>query len=160
MGIILRKAEIMDCRDVFEWRNDPAVRNMSLDQRPIKDTDHDKWFNNSLKNPDRDLIIAESEGKKIGVVRVDRLNEYSGEISINLAPDSRGKGFGPEILRLFSRTELTAGGYKILIARIKNTNPNSVKAFEKAGYKKLLEYTSNSGELIIIMSKAGELYDE
>ncbi len=159
MDIILRKAEIKDCRDVFEWRNEPAVRSMSLDQSPIKEADHAEWFNNSLKDPDRDLVIAESEGKKIGVVRVDRLNEYSGEISINLAPDSRGKGFGPQVLRLFSLRALAAG-YKILIARIKSTNPNSAKAFEKAGYKKLLSYTSNSGELIVIMSKAGGSNDK
>lgn len=153
-NIKYRLAEPQDRDDLFAWRNEPHVRNMSLNQEVLRKEEHDQWFESSLCDPGRKLFIIEYESKKIGVVRIDRLNEHAGEISINLAPNARGKGFGSEILRYISDNILSSFEYLILIARIKANNISSIKAFKNAGFIGLLNCVTNTpGEVITIMSK-------
>ena len=88
----IRQANIDDSNDIFEWRNDPITRQMSCDSDVVTFSTHNKWFENSLHNKNRYLLIAEEEGRKISVVRFDIKKEKStAEININLNPLERGK---------------------------------------------------------------------
>lgn len=52
--------------------------------------EHEKWFNDSLKNPGRVIYIGESEnGSKAGMIKLDSKDSDIAEISINLAPEMR-----------------------------------------------------------------------
>ena len=90
----IREANIDDSNDIFEWRNDPITRQMSFNSDVVTFSTHNKWFENSLHNKNRYLLIAEEEGRKISVVRFDIKEEKStAEININLNPLERGKRF-------------------------------------------------------------------
>lgn len=148
--IKMRPAVQDDCADVYRWRNDEATRRVSFSSAEIGFDDHQKWFQKSLADPARELLIAETGGRKIGLLRFDRLNEFSREVGINLAPEMRGQGFGAKVLAAIPMTDL-------LIARAKTNNIASIKAFKKAGFKELFDYQNKAGEQIQVLAKAKEL---
>ena len=78
----LRPATIEDAQRLFEWRNDPQTRAQSLQQQPVAWESHLAWLQASLRNPNRQLYIAEpirrqEQGQPLilGTVRADKINE-------------------------------------------------------------------------------------
>src|SRR3989339_290673 len=145
--IIMRPATQDDCADVYRWRNDEETRRASFSSAEIGFVDHQKWFQKSLADPERELLIVESGGRKIGLLRFDRLNDFSREVGINLAPEMRGRGFGAKVLAAIPMTDL-------LIARAKTNNIGSIKAFKKAGFNELFDYQNKAGDQIQVLAKA------
>tara|TARA_Y100001970_G_C13927496_1_gene696515 strand:- start:215 stop:694 length:480 start_codon:yes stop_codon:yes gene_type:complete len=134
--VIIRKAEQLDCNDVFDWRNDPMSIKMSLQSAQVSWNQHLVWFNDSLKDPNRAMFICEdpSSKSKVGIVRYDLLDN-SCTVSINLAPDMRGKGFSSICLKSsidFVRKQFPH--IKVINASIKSSNIKSQKSFTRAGF--------------------------
>jgi len=48
MILKLRKAEIKDSYQYFEWRNDPLVRKNSYNSKLIDLDSHNKWFSSKI----------------------------------------------------------------------------------------------------------------
>lgn len=140
--ISLRPVTAADCRSVFEWRNHESTRRFIFDPQPIAWEDHQQWFNRTLDDPDRILLIGESEGQPVGVLRYDRLDDTMAEVSIYLVPERQGQGYGTVLLQV--GTEYMRSRYswlKHVRAQILSDNTASRKAFEKAGYvPSLLHY--------------------
>jgi len=130
----IRKAIIHDCDDLFNWRNDPLTRSMSIESSEILIEDHKKWFEDSLKSLSRIIYIGELNGKKIGVCRFDIFDNKSySEISINLNPDFRGHGISFKLLD--NAIKEFKSSYPIDIhAKIKRANKASLKIFKKSGF--------------------------
>lgn len=55
---------------VLCWRNHPDVRAMMLSSEVISPEIHDSWWNNTLKNPERQILIFERENKPLGVITI------------------------------------------------------------------------------------------
>ncbi|MDA9011031.1 GNAT family N-acetyltransferase [Gammaproteobacteria bacterium] len=144
----LREAIIPDCEDLFNWRNDPLTRSMSIENSEILIEDHKRWFKDSLKSLSRIIYIGELNGKKIGVCRFDISdNKKHSEISINLNPGCRGQGVSFELLD--TAIKKFKSSYSLDIhAKIKRANKASLKIFKKSGFhqKTLFE---NEMELIL-----------
>ena len=135
-SIIIRNADNQDTKDVFEWRNDPISIEMSHKSDAINLEDHTIWFKNSLKNPNRIMLICEyvKSKEKIGIVRFDILGNES-TVSINLAPKMRGKGLSMICLvRSMNYFHDNVPKIKVINATIKTSNIRSQKAFAKAGF--------------------------
>jgi len=151
--IKLRDANGEDCEALYIWRNHPSARQFSLGIEEISRENHDKWFEESLRNSERKIYIAEDKGKKVGQVRFDREGENIARVSVTVNPDFYGKGHGTTIIREGSKKYFAEVHVDIIRAEIKPENIASVKAFEKAGYKKseekdgLLEYRVKNGEI-------------
>ena len=134
----IREANDNDSKDIFEWRNDPITRQMSFNSDVVTFSTHNKWFENSLHNKNKYLLIVEEKGRKISVVRFDIKKEKgTAEININLNPLERGK-------RLSSRVISKSISYfniinnkriKTVIAKIKKKNIASKRSFMKCGFK-------------------------
>jgi len=145
-NIVLRHVELQDCADLLTWRNEIVTRENSFNNNIIKESAHKDWFSKVYNNNDHLILIGVKENKKIGMVRFDRLTEDSFEININIAPESRGKGLG----RIILRESLSWVNGKV-VAKIKNNNISSIKAFKFAGFQITcenndyisLEYISN-----------------
>ena len=73
----LRSVRLDDCPDLWEWRNDLETRRNSVVAEEIPWSDHLRWFNASVANPDRLIFIGELSGNKCGMVRFDRLQHAS-----------------------------------------------------------------------------------
>lgn len=127
-----RLAEARDSDDILAWRNDPVAIETSLTHSPVAPEDHARWYPSALASPDRVLVMAMDGDAKVGVVRFDICN---GEalVSINLNPAMRGSGYGQTVLEgaealLHGRPPL------LLVAEIRNSNAQSLKIFQRAGY--------------------------
>ncbi len=133
--IAVRRVVEEDSRIIFEWRNDIYTRKMSRASEHVDWKRHSDWLYETLRNPNRCLLLCEAQPKKpIAVVRFDVKNILA-EISINLSPLERGRGLSSMCLSV-------AIGYfekhyplvLELIAEIKTVNLHSRKSFERVGF--------------------------
>lgn len=133
--MVLRPAEERDGRTVFDWRNHPAVISASFDHRPLQWYTHQQWFALALQAEDRTLLIAESSGKPVGVLRYD-FQGVEAVVSIYLDPEHIGAGIGPEILKMGTElVRMNRPSVQRIIARVMPGNEASAGAFRKAGFQ-------------------------
>ena len=133
--IRVRAAQHTDTKVIFEWRNDELTRQMFRASEIVKWDAHCKWFAATLQNSNRCLLMCYSEQEgNIAVVRFDLEDDFA-EVSINLSPAKRGKGFASECLLLAVDVfEKEYSSVRKLIAEIKISNVASKKSFEKVGF--------------------------
>jgi RimJ/RimL family protein N-acetyltransferase len=130
----LRGAKEGDCRQLWEWANDPVVRQASFHPAPILIEDHKTWFFRKLSDPDCFLFIAmDREDQPVGQIRFDLVNEGA-EVDYSIDRRFRGKGLGLHLLlagldALRRRIRInTVKGY------VKKGNLPSIRSFERAGF--------------------------
>lgn len=136
MSVILRKVQKNDRHDLLIWRNHPNTRKMSFDAKPIKSSDHMRWFNANITNRKVGMYIAENtNGQKIGHIRFEPLNKASYQVSVNMNPVFRGMGLGHRIIENGTKSFLQKYcRVREVVAKIMIDNIASKKAFQRAGY--------------------------
>lgn len=149
--ITLRKATMADAAFLLELRNDPTAFQHFFSPQQVELTDHLQWLEQSLMNPRRALFIIEASGQSIGQVRFD-IEDKTAEIGINIAQAQRGKGYGVASIADSCHFLMQNNpAINVIVARVKDENEASLKAFYKAGFKKIgsqnnvteLRYTKN-----------------
>lgn len=127
---VLKDAEL-----VLKWRNDKDTLKMSFSHREAKTIE--EFFPFFLQNyytvPALPPLFAIVGGERIGIVRFDPA-EIGCEISLVVAPEKRGQGFGTKILLAldsFLKRQQVNG----VLARILEHNQASIRTFTKAGYQ-------------------------
>ncbi|MCC4241928.1 GNAT family N-acetyltransferase [Thalassospira povalilytica] len=136
--ITLRRAALSDSDDIRSWRNDPVSRSFFRDNSIVDQKSHNAWYLARLSDSDTHMYIAELEKHPVGIVRYEKCEENEGfEVSINLNPDMRGRGFGKVLLRDSLPLLAQSLDYKRLhlYADIMPSNIASIKSFEHAGYQ-------------------------
>lgn len=99
-----------------------------MDTDPVSLDRHADWFNRSLADPSRRILVAELHGTPVGVVRID--SAESVELSWTVAPEWRGRGIGR------SMVAQAAGRVQgRCIARIRRENEASQAVAEAAGFR-------------------------
>lgn len=137
--LTLRPVRDSDCRLLWQWVNEPAVRSASFQSAPITWPEHQQWFlakrndSNSLQ-----LIAEDGAGTPIGQVRFDTVDQEA-EIDASIEPRWRGSGLGGIMLiqalhALYRHTPIRA-----VHAHIKSDNERSIRIFGKAGFRKVAE---------------------
>ena len=134
-GVTLRVVRADDAARLFAWANDPVARSVSMRPEPIAWEQHLAWLESSLRDERRHLYIAERDGAPIGTARLDH---DAGEprvavVSLNVAPEARGRGVGRAVLDALAAQALQLG-YERLRALIKVDNETSARAFVATGY--------------------------
>lgn len=130
-----RPAGPNDCRRVWEWSNDPAVRAASFTPDPIPWEQHEAWFRSRIESSETRFWIVETDlGHPVSQVRIER-GESGWVISLSLINTFRKKGLGAAIIRkatdrFFAETQ--AGQIN---AYIKQDNAASCRSFFEAGYQ-------------------------
>jgi RimJ/RimL family protein N-acetyltransferase len=134
--IKVRKASRSDSKDIHEWRNDELTRKMSLTSDYIEWDDHVKWFESSLINDRRLLLICEESDSKDKYAFVKfEIQDHRALTSINLSPCKRGKGLAYECLKkAISFCRLNFPSILFFDAEIKKVNLASKQIFEKSGF--------------------------
>ncbi len=126
----------MDHADLLlAWRNDPVVRQNSWNQEVISVDEHRRWLQRIIKDPkSRAFIILNESRQPIGTVRFDVQGDDA-EINITIAQEFRGYGYGTSAIEYSCRSFLRQKPFlKRILARIKEKNEASLKAFKKAGF--------------------------
>lgn len=139
-GLRLRPARESDCRLLWEWANDSAVRTAAFSSAPIPWEEHEAWFARKMKDPDCHILIAEDGyGRAIGQFRADWRSRQDADIDLSLSPEFRGAGYGRELIGLGAVQALGDRRSARLHAFVKPENLASRRSFELAGFGKLGE---------------------
>ena len=134
MELRFREVNQSDCRLLFEWANDPVVRQSSFSDKPIEYDDHAKWFEQKLKEEAVKMILFHDGDVPAGLARFE--NGAGGvEIHFTVAPEYRGRGIGTEIIK--KGVEYCEGKWPgaRLVAHVKDSNEASIKIFERCGFE-------------------------
>lgn len=136
-GVQLRFARLSDAVNLLNWRNQPGVRLASRSQDIIDYADHMRWLNSIIGAQNRHLMIGYREGEPVGVVRLDE-SDNTGEVSIYLTPEARGRENGTALLRAQEAwIKATRPGIERLVAVVLGSNEASHRLFLKNGYMRL-----------------------
>lgn len=143
-----RRAVLADAQLLFDWVNEPGVRENSFDKNVITWSEHIKWFEGKLKEQNNSLIlIFENNRKLIGQVRID---EQKDGLYIDYSVDvtERGKGYGGGMLAMIIQDIRTLfPKHKYLIAEVKKENVASLSVFKKLGFSLHSTYYKYSCEI-------------
>jgi len=134
--IRLSRAVKEDRELILRWRNHPSARKNFFNAKVVSAAQHRRWYKEKLLCRDTVMYVASAGEERIGVIRFEKRGRKI-DVSVNLAPEYIGKGFGSKFIalageRYFAETKETGP----IEARIKKGNIASEKAFLKAGYKK------------------------
>jgi len=134
LEITLRMATMDDCEAIYKWRTAEETQKDSFNYRQISLDEHHKWFMESLENSNRQILIAELQGRSAGVLRYD-IDGRLAVISIYTVPGIKEYGIGTQIIRTGSKWLRCHfhDVYKIQ-AKVFSENVVSKKAFVNAGY--------------------------
>jgi len=155
-NIKLRKVELSDCKKIWLWINDPLVRSVSFDSRPISLECHVEWFSAALIDPNLIYYIAiDKNANPIGQARF-QIEAKEAVISVLVDPEYRGRSLGSLLIQDATEKFFIETGIEKINAFIKIGNEASRKAFAKAGYREhgLCDHNGeNAYQLIKIRGK-------
>lgn len=130
----LRRSQEKDCRQLWEWANDPEVRPVSFATEPIAWERHQEWFSSKLRDPNAVLyLVLDSGDIPAGQVRY-QINNGRAAVSISMAPSFRGKGYGRVVLAMANQDLLRTTKVQQIDAYVKPNNTASLRLFTRAGY--------------------------
>lgn len=155
--LFLRPATIDDVDLLFEWVNEPAVRNNSFNTKIISMEEHAAWLERVLTDFYTKLYILQEEDTPIGQVRL-AYDTNVWQISYSIAPAYRGQGYGKIILQL-AENELIRSSHvgEQLYAEVKKHNIASRRIFKNLGYDEAASKQENAyGYMKVVAEK---IYD-
>ncbi len=129
-----REAEEKDSRWIYEVSLEKSTRNNSLNKGSFSFEDHQSWFEQKLSDPHYHILVfLGPDQQKLGVLRLEQ-SDRTALVSIALAPEFRGRGYG---LMILSCASLYAKGNDLieLRAQIWAQNEASIHIFEKENYQ-------------------------
>ena len=130
----LRPATREDSDRLLAWRNDPDAVRTSMTGSPVSPGEHALWVDDRLRRPLPRLWIAEVDGIAVGQVRLDVDDQGAGVVSIAVAREHRGRGLAAAMLDALAGIAAGDPNVHRLIARVREDNAPSLRAFRRAGY--------------------------
>ena len=133
----LRIATDEDMDLFYEWANDRTVRENAFHTEPIPYEAHIAWFAKIMQDEDEVLYILEKDNQPIGQIRFSIGGGGTAEIGYSIQNKHRGNGYGEKVVRLgVDRLKKERPDVKVVIAKVKLNNVQSIKCFEKNGFDK------------------------
>ena len=123
-----------DCRQIWEWANDPELRSVSLAEEEIPWADHVKWFSSRVNSPACYFYFAENSSQNpIGQIRFD-VDGDEAVLSVSLAKEARGKAYGSALIVQGSQRCFADSRVNLIRAYIKPANEASIRAFDRTDF--------------------------
>jgi len=142
LEIKYRKVNADDLLLVFNWANEPTVRNNSYHSQFISLEEHTNWFKQKLQEKNSLIYIAEIDNEPAGMVRFEIAEEHA-IVSIIVDQNFRGMSLASVFLEDCSKYYFDKNS-KPILACIKSDNLASIHAFRKANYSFLREEIINN----------------
>lgn len=125
-------ARYNDIKTVYDWQLHPKTREFALNRDVPTWEEHQSWMKRKLASTTDFFYLVEDKetGKKLGVLRLDKIEPKNYLVSIFVAPDSYGCGVATAALKMADviHSDLT------LHATVLECNKASQKLFKKANY--------------------------
>ncbi len=132
----VRPVTVADARLLYDWANEPGVREASFHTRPIGWEEHISWFQGKLNDPTCRMYVGENLlGMPVGMIRLDEHAVTEMVVSISVDSRQRGRGIGGRMLDLAMRVTESERLVSKYIALVKPSNHDSRLMFEKRGYQ-------------------------
>ncbi|HEY3331412.1 MAG TPA: GNAT family N-acetyltransferase [Capsulimonadaceae bacterium] len=133
--IVLRPAETVDARLLWQWDSDIAVRESSFRSDLTTWDEYHGWFKEKLSDPSFEILIArDREENPLGRAYLEIPGDH-GVINVAVAPEHRGKGHSPSLIRTATGYAFEKHAIRRVVGYIKGMNPASIHAFNSAGFK-------------------------
>ena len=122
-------------KQIMAWRNDPDTLKACFHTKPKTWPEFWDEYRNEYLNIEGivPLFILQQQ-QRIALLRFRQIDQTSVDISINIAPEYRGKGFGSEIVTLGIKHLRSNTGVETILAEIKSEHTASKKIFLKSGF--------------------------
>lgn len=134
-SLTVRSATIDDAQMIYRWRNHPSVRRVSRDSIPIDFDLHLRWLKSALQSESRHVMIAEINGRGVGVIRYDVFSDDTLEVSLYCDPRLTGVGIGSAMLNAGEREMAGRLSADVTVtAFVLPGNESSERMFERAGF--------------------------
>lgn len=130
----LRNARESDCKLLLDWANDPAARTSSFHSTNIQVEEHARWFAERLDDPQSLIYIGEACSQAVGQVRF-QFNGNGAVISVGIAPECRGKGWGATLVTQATRALARNRFIDHVDAFVKPENAASIRLFQRSGFE-------------------------
>jgi RimJ/RimL family protein N-acetyltransferase len=133
----LRPATREDAPALWLWANDPVTRHASGDRAEIPWAAHLSWLADRLDRSDAELFMLEEsvDHHPVGTIRFETTDDWSSaRVSYDVAPASRGRGLGGELLRRGTAAIRQLHPGVTLVALVAADNEPSRHLFEKLGW--------------------------
>lgn len=151
----LKKATYKNAELLFQWANDPLVRESAFNQTEINWEDHLLWFKNVLSSLHKEIFILEKNNESIGQIRLEYQKGWW-KIDYSIDTNFRGLGYGKQLIEIV----LALFSERRFLAQVKRKNASSIKIFQKLGFNLInqsdsLEFTylpEKKVENIILLS--------
>lgn len=158
-----------DARQIMNWRNDPVTLAMFYHRDPKSwDRFWPEYRDRYFSHPDYPApVFALHDGHRVGFLRFEPVPHPDGlrgrtvDVSINIAPEARGKGLGTAVLKAVL-DHLSRQGIDTVYAEIRQENTASRKAFAAAGFAELGPFRKlvpDTGEQCDVIRFLAELTD-
>ncbi|GGF13931.1 UDP-2,4-diacetamido-2,4,6-trideoxy-beta-L-altropyranose hydrolase [Hymenobacter cavernae] len=138
-SLTLRPATAADSEQLFQWANEPAVRQYSFNPNSVTRAEHEQWFQDRLSDPNAFLVIAEDPAthQPAGLIRFS-VADTEATLSYLLASDYRGRGLASGLLVSGTRQLLQQfPTVRRVLGHVQTVNLASIRAFERAGFHNL-----------------------
>ena len=134
-NITLREVTDLDRELIWQWANDEETRKASYSQAHISWDEHIRWFDSVQRQTNHRFYIANNGSKKpVGQIRF-ALDGKDAIVSFSVAPDSRRRGYGKEILVKAAKQLFNETNIEQISAYVKSENMLSLRVFQKAGFR-------------------------
>ncbi len=128
-------------RLVMRWRNDSVTRATSFHSKPkVWDSFWLEYRDKYFRHPDLPAVFVLHAGERVGFLRFEPCADPTDhhrrtvELSINIAPEHRGRSLGRRSLALVEPL-LAATTAEAILAEVFVDNDASRRCFERAGYE-------------------------
>ena len=137
MSLRLREAGPSDAYALWVWANDPETRASVASRAEIAWDTHVAWLLSQLGNPCALVWIGELDASQpVGTIRFDTTDNWgTARLSYTIAPESRGRGLGREIVALGVARLRELRPVARVWADVGETNGRSRRIFERLSWR-------------------------
>lgn len=151
----LRKLEREDFPLFYKWWNDPELRELtSRTCSPISEKEVDEILTKHLTNENYFDCIIEIDGQPIGHILIEKTKNNKAKFYIAIGEkEFWDKGYGTLAIQKSCEDFLSQYPDTIFELEVNLDNPRAIRAYEKAGFKKVSQKQEKDQKEILVMIK-------
>lgn len=135
--LILKPLELDDLKVVQSWINNEDISFFNGSRLPVSMYEQKIWYERIINDANSKRLIIYNDENSVGLVSLHHIDfrNRKCEVGIYLHPDFQNNGFARESLNMVIQFAFCELNIRKIIAKIISFNVNSIKLFEKLGFK-------------------------